>query len=196
MFQTGDTIKGTLDGIARHDLVLPAIQREFVWDHRQICGLFDSIMQGYPFGAFLFWQIEPEISGQFRFYDFLRHYHERDSSHCPDLPQMVNRKVTAVLDGQQRLTALNVGLRGSMTWKLPYKFRSNPSAYPKRHLYLDFTRFGSRRRRTRKAENTDSSSCPNNRGLALLLRMQHPESAGSPLGTLCQWRAVLQCSSG
>ena len=137
MFQTGDTIKGTLDGIARHDLVLPAIQREFVWDHRQICGLFDSIMQGYPFGAFLFWQIEPEISGQFRFYDFLRHYHERDSSHCPDLPQMVNRKVTAVLDGQQRLTALNVGLRGSMTWKLPYKFRSNPSAYPKRHLYLD-----------------------------------------------------------
>ena len=137
MFQTGDTIKETLDGIARHDLVLPAIQREFVWDHQQICRLFDSIMQGYPFGAFLYWQIEPHISGQFRFYDFLRDYHERDRSHCPDLPQMPNRKVTAVLDGQQRLTALNIGLRGSMTWKLPYKHRSNPFAYPTRHLYLD-----------------------------------------------------------
>ena len=27
----GDTIKYTLDKIFRHDLVLPAIQREFVW---------------------------------------------------------------------------------------------------------------------------------------------------------------------
>lgn len=137
MFQTGGTISETLEAIGRHDLVLPAIQREFVWDHRQICQLFDSIMQGYPFGAFLYWQIEPETSGQFKFYDFLRRYHERDSSHCPDLPRMADRKLTAVLDGQQRLTALNIGLRGSMTWKLPYKHRTNPSAYPERRLYLD-----------------------------------------------------------
>ena len=47
MYQTGDTIRKTLDEIQRHDLVLPAIQREFVWRPGQICRLFDSLMQGY-----------------------------------------------------------------------------------------------------------------------------------------------------
>ena len=32
----------------------PAIQREFVWKPEQIAKLFDSLMQGYPFGTFLF----------------------------------------------------------------------------------------------------------------------------------------------
>ena len=55
----------------------------------------------------------------------------------PSLPAMPNRALTAVLDGQQRLTALNVGLRGSMTWKRPRLWSNNPDAFPKRHLYLN-----------------------------------------------------------
>ena len=85
MFQTGGTIKDTLVAIQRNDLILPAIQREFVWKERQVCRLFDSLMQGYPIGAFLYWQIEPETSGQFKFYDFVLNYHERKSPHCPEL---------------------------------------------------------------------------------------------------------------
>ena len=65
MYQTGRTIKETLDQIQRNELVLPAIQREFVWGANQVCRLFDSLMQGYPFGAFLYWQIEPENSRKF-----------------------------------------------------------------------------------------------------------------------------------
>ena len=137
MFQTGGTIKNTLEAIQKHELILPAIQREFVWNHQQVCQLFDSIMQGYPFGAFLYWQIEPETSSQFKFYDFVRTYHQRKSPHCPELPAMGNRKLTAVLDGQQRLTALNIGLYGSMAWKLPYKWWKSPDAFPRRRLYLD-----------------------------------------------------------
>ncbi len=56
MYQTGDTIK-KFDEIHRHDLGLPAIQREFVWQPEQICRLFDSLMQGYPFGTFLYWRV-------------------------------------------------------------------------------------------------------------------------------------------
>ena len=137
MYQTGDTIKETLDAIHRHDLVLPAIQREFVWRPEQIYRLFDSLMQGYPFGTFLYWRVEPENSDKFNFYDFVLNYHERVSPHCPTLSRMQNRSLTAVLDGQQRLTALNIGLRGSMAWRLPYKRWNNPGAFPKRKLYLD-----------------------------------------------------------
>lgn len=137
MYQTGDTIKKTLDEIYRHDLVLPAIQREFVWQPEQICRLFDSLMQGYPFGTFLYWRVAPENSGRFKFFDFVLNYHQRDNPHCPPLPEMPNRRLTAVLDGQQRLTALNIGLRGSIARKLPYRWWNSPGAFPTRRLYLD-----------------------------------------------------------
>ena len=137
MYQTGDTIKKTLDEIQRNNLVLPAIQREFVWQPEQIYRLFDSLMQGYPFGTFLYWQVESENSDKFNFYDFVLNYHQRNNPHCPTLPPMPNQRLTAVLDGQQRLTALNIGLRGSMAWKLPRKHTNNPNAYPVRQLYLD-----------------------------------------------------------
>lgn len=137
MYQTGDTIRETLEEIERHNLVLPAIQREFVWSSGQICRLFDSIMQEYPFGTFLYWKVQPENSTKFEFYDFVVRYHERDNPHCPRLSPMPGRPLTAVLDGQQRLTALNIGLRGTMAWKLPYKRWNNPDAFPKRRLHLD-----------------------------------------------------------
>ena len=137
MYQTGDTIKETLDEILSHDLVLPAIQREFVWRPEQICRFFDSLMQGYPFGTFLYWRVAPENSGKFKFFDFVLNYHERDHPHCDPLPEMHNQRLTAVLDGQQRLTALNIGLRGSMATKLPRKWWKSPDAFPTRRLYLD-----------------------------------------------------------
>ena len=137
MFQTGNTIEETLDEISRRDLVLPAIQREFVWRPEQICRFFDSLMQGYPFGTFLYWRVSPENSGKFKFFGFVRNYHERDNPHCPPLAAMPNRQLTAVLDGQQRLTALNIGLKGSMAIKLPRKWWNSPDAFPKKKLYLD-----------------------------------------------------------
>jgi hypothetical protein len=117
--------------------VLPAIQREFVWNDEQICRLFDSMMRGYPFGTFLFWQIEPGAASKFKFYEFMRRYHERDARTCSELPTIGDRQVLAVLDGQQRLTALNIGLSGSRAMKLPNKRRSNNQAYPETFLYVD-----------------------------------------------------------
>lgn len=137
MYQTGGTIKDVLAQIADRKLVLPAIQREFVWDNEQICALFDSIMQGYPFNTFLYWRVKAENVHKFQFYDFVINYHERDNPHCPMLSPIPGRELTAVLDGQQRLTALNVGLRGSAAWKLPRRWWKTPDAFPTRRLYLD-----------------------------------------------------------
>ncbi|MEP2725842.1 DUF262 domain-containing protein [Roseibium sp.] len=137
MYKPGGTIAAALEKIQRKSYVLPAIQREFVWKPEQIERLFDSLMQGYPFGTFLFWTVKPETSGNFKFYDFVLHYHQRDAAHCPELPTLHDQTVTAVLDGQQRLTALNIGLRGSMAMKLPSKWWTNPDAFPKRTLRLN-----------------------------------------------------------
>jgi uncharacterized protein with ParB-like and HNH nuclease domain len=136
MYQTGGTIKETIELVQRHEYVLPAIQREFVWQPEQIQRLFDSLMQGYPFGTFLLWRVQSENSSKYKFYDFVRDYHQKDNPHCPPLPSQTDR-VTAVLDGQQRLTALNIGLCGSMAIKQPNKWWNNPEAFPVRHLYLN-----------------------------------------------------------
>ena len=136
-YQSPVTIADTLQQIEHHEIVLPAIQREFVWQPEQICTLFDSLMQGYPFGTFLYWKVNQEHNNRYQFYDFVLDYHERDRPHCPRIGEMPNRDVIAVLDGQQRLTALNIGLRGSLAMKLPYKRWSSNDAFPTRYLYLD-----------------------------------------------------------
>lgn len=137
MYKPGGTIFDALTRIQNTQYVLPAIQREFVWKPEQIAKLFDSLMRGYPFGTFLFWSINPENSSKFKFYGFVRDYHQKDNPHCPDLGILHNKHLTAVLDGQQRLTALNIGLRGSMALKLPHKFFKSPKSFPQKYLYLD-----------------------------------------------------------
>ena len=137
MYKPGGTIAEALGRIQTKSYVLPAIQREFVWKPEQIERLFDSLMQGYPFGTFLFWKVEAATGGKFKFYDFVLNYHQRDAAHCPELGKLYHQSVTAVLDGQQRLTALNIGLRGSMAIKQPNKWWTNPDAFPIRTLHLD-----------------------------------------------------------
>lgn len=136
-YQTPITVKAALDRIYNHDYVLPAIQREFVWQPEQICRLFDSLMRGYPVGSFLFWQVNPDSVKQFKFYGFVTDYHERNHPHCPPLDVPPYRSVVAILDGQQRLTALNIGLRGTHAKKEPRKWWDNPDAFPTKRLYLN-----------------------------------------------------------
>ena len=135
-FQPAITVKRALDSIHRHEFVLPAIQREFVWDQDQICRLFDSLMRGYPVGSFLFWKVDRDRVGEYSFYDFVRNYHQRDAAHCPKLDVPGDAPVTAVLDGQQRLTALNIGLRGTHAAREPRKWHNNPNAFIAKRLYL------------------------------------------------------------
>ncbi|MDY0062607.1 MAG: DUF262 domain-containing protein [Myxococcota bacterium] len=135
-FQTPITISDALAAIQQQEYVLPAIQREFVWDHFQICQLFDSLMQGYPIGSFLFWRVEAERSRDYTWYGFVKDYHQRNARHCPVL-DLGKRSLIAILDGQQRLTALNIGLRGSLALKEPKKRWNNPGAFPQKQLYLN-----------------------------------------------------------
>ena len=117
-FQTPITIRKALGAIERREYVLPAIQREFPWWPEQIECLFDSLMQGYPIGSFLFWMVRRDSIEKHKFYDFMLDYHERDNAHCASIGSVTRDEITAVLDGQQRLTALNIGLRGSYADKL------------------------------------------------------------------------------
>ena len=88
---------------------LPNIQRSFVWTEEQICRLFDSIMRDYPIGTLLVWKTYSGIRHR-RFIDsFKRAYNENLSVFYITQNE---KKKCLVLDGQQRLQALFIGLCG------------------------------------------------------------------------------------
>jgi Protein of unknown function DUF262 len=112
-----------------HDIYLPAIQREFVWGTDRIERLFDSIMADFPVGSFLFWRLKQENKDEWPVYEFIRQF-DSDSPHNPPADMAgITRDITLVLDGQQRITSLFIGLRGSYRY-FYYRWR-------KTRLYLN-----------------------------------------------------------
>jgi hypothetical protein len=138
-FQTPISISDALARIRERRLLLPAIQREFVWEAWQIEWLFDSMLQGYPIGSFLFWEVrDTQSKNEYQYYEFLREFRERFSIHNPSFSTAGHYDFDAVLDGQQRLTALHIGLAGTYAYKMPRTWWENDEhALPTRRLYLD-----------------------------------------------------------
>jgi hypothetical protein len=138
-FERPISIREAMDKIARREYVLPAIQREFVWKPTQIVSLFDSLLRGYPIGSFLFWQVTPEKRKDFQFYEFLRDYHERDATHNPKANPTGDGGITAVLDGQQRLTSIYIGVLGTYAERKKRARKRYDANYPKTRLYLNLS---------------------------------------------------------
>jgi hypothetical protein len=94
----------------RATLLIPDLQRPFVWSPQQVIDLVDSIFRGWPFGTLLLWDI-----GEVRIGDHMipnralwRLVDRTDSGRdaCFDAAILPNRNFTMVLDGQQRLQSL------------------------------------------------------------------------------------------
>jgi len=116
---------------------LPALQRRFVWSKAQIQLLFDSIMRGYPFGTFLFWKLSHERANEYVFYKFKTAYDSRDPFNERKTGAFTTNEIIGVLDGQQRLSSIYVGLQGSHTEKGYRKRANRPDAYEQTQLYLN-----------------------------------------------------------
>lgn len=147
------SIKSIVDKINR-SYFIPDIQRNYVWlqnpKTKKIEQLFDSLMRGYPIGAFLFWElkkanIESDIdndpkSGKlnFQLYKFIENYDVRHPNNPKyNVSQLVGDELHVVLDGQQRLTSLYIGLRGSRCLKRAYARVNDPNPYEEKSLYLN-----------------------------------------------------------
>jgi uncharacterized protein with ParB-like and HNH nuclease domain len=141
-FATPITIKNAIDEIVRRSYLLPAIQRKFVWGADKVEVLFDSIMRGYPINSFMFWEIKDDhIKNNFKFYQFLTEYRSFFKEDNPDIDTKGYNDFVAVIDGQQRLTSIYLGLKGSYAYKMPRKWWvDNEDSLPTRYLYLDINK--------------------------------------------------------
>ncbi len=131
------TIKKIILEIEESKIYLPALQRKFVWDKHRIQLLFDSIMRNYPIGTFLFWKLNRIKADTYVFYEFLKEYDQRNPYNRRKTGSFLHQEITGVLDGQQRLSSLYIGLQGTHTEKEPYKRAWNNEAYKKTCLYLN-----------------------------------------------------------
>lgn len=141
-FEKPITIRQAIRNIDDRTFLLPAIQRNFVWSTAQICTLFDSMMRKYPINTFMMWDVSSkEIKDKYKFYSFLSDYCERfkeSNDHVPTQGEFKDFK--AIIDGQQRLTSIYIGLKGSYAYKRPriwWPNTRNDDALPPRHLYLN-----------------------------------------------------------
>ena len=134
-----------LDYARERNLLLPDIQREYVWDVFEIEALFESIVDEYPIGSCIFWKTNRNIINNDKpnLYYFFSKF-EKEKTKNEKAPEVLTKECDyyIVLDGQQRITSLNIALNGSYKY---YKGgrghnRSNPKSWVEKELYynLDF----------------------------------------------------------
>ena len=136
------TTREIIENIESRKIFLPLIQRKFVWEEEQMTKLLDSMMQGYPFGTFLFWKVKVNTINKegLPIYDFIKDYDERNKTYNPRASvahKNEDEYIYLVLDGQQRLTSLYISLCGSLRKKIPKKRWDNPDAFPRKELYFN-----------------------------------------------------------
>lgn len=102
------SIATLINEINNGELALPDLQRDFIWDERQIRTLLDSIMRDYPFGSLLFWNTQ-FLEVVYR--DFAKDY--RSGQTFQTLVKPMGKKKRMVLDGQQRLQSLYLAFAGT-----------------------------------------------------------------------------------
>lgn len=135
------SISDAIANIESRKFLLPAIQRKFVWSSGQIEVLFDSIMRDYPINSFMMWNVTSEkTKNSYKFYEFLKEYRAFFKDENPFFNTRGYSDFMAIIDGQQRLTSLYLGLKGTYAYKMPRKWwKDNEDCLPTRKLYLNLT---------------------------------------------------------
>src|SRR3990170_1790553 len=107
------TLEGILSQIEKGQIVLPAMQRPFVWNESRIRRLLDSLLREFPIGTVLLWKTS--TTQRYR-----RFQHEIDT----EVQQVFSYETSKnnvskymVLDGQQRLASLFIALKGTYNHK-------------------------------------------------------------------------------
>lgn len=119
---------------ANIDYFLPSIQREFVWfenpKEQKVEKLFDSLLQEYPIGNILIWNLNKNREDKklpFEVYDFIGSWAE-DNPHNKEASLNGRTTIHLVLDGQQRLSSLLIGLKGKRVYT-KYRKRRTEKLY-------------------------------------------------------------------
>ncbi len=109
MGNTTKKLSELLESIEKGQLILPEIQRDFVWSRRNVLLLFDSLYKGLPIGHMLVWKTEKLVGGR----KSVKFKHG----------DVIDSMYGYLLDGQQRLTAIGLVKDGHDDYPLMFSLR-------------------------------------------------------------------------
>lgn len=98
MAKTDISVRALVDKTQRGELLLPEMQRRYVWPATRVRDLLDSLYRGYPSGTILVWETDEAIETK------------QLASRPTLLPSTSSRLL--LLDGQQRITSLTAVMTG------------------------------------------------------------------------------------
>ena len=61
MSKTDISVQELVNKVKRGELMLPEMQRRYVWPATRVRDLFDSLYRGYPSGTILVWETDDAI---------------------------------------------------------------------------------------------------------------------------------------
>ena len=98
MPKTDISVRELVDKVQRRELVLPEMQRRYVWPGTRVSDLLDSLYRGYPSGTILVWETDEEVE-------------TRELAVKSTKIPITSQKLL-LLDGQQRVTSLAAIVNG------------------------------------------------------------------------------------
>lgn len=112
-------ISDCVENIEKSELVLPVVQRDFVWTREKIELLFDTLLKGDSFGGIM---TIKDLRGKkpiFSFRPFIRNYSRGDAVISSEMDKL-KKNISYIVDGQQRLSAFYIGLKGDYEGNVLY----------------------------------------------------------------------------
>ncbi len=103
------SVESVVNRIVDEQFVLPVIQRRLVWNEEKMELLFDSLLKRNSFGGIMVLEEERGDQSLFAYRRFSSHGEDHDSK----FEESLSETKFLVIDGQQRLQAFLMGLRGS-----------------------------------------------------------------------------------
>lgn len=110
------SVKNAITKIKDEEIVLPVIQRRFVWSEEKMELLFDSLLKGNSFGSIICIEEEKDTKPLFAYRAFTQDGSKPESKEVGELP----KTQWFIIDGQQRLQSFYIGLTGTINRKRLY----------------------------------------------------------------------------
>lgn len=114
------TVRTLLDDVEQGKLLLPELQRDFVWKRKQVERLFDSLYRGLPIGHVVIWEARGS-NVQTKAFERQNGRH-RQQQYMP---------IQYLLDGQQRLTTIKLVRDGDERFPLFFSLSEEKFRYSK-----------------------------------------------------------------
>lgn len=113
------TVEDILEKIDNEEFVLPVVQRNLVWNEEKIELLFDTLLKGDSFGGIMTIKDFKDRKPLFSFRPFIKNFFDNQRIESRELVSLTQNH-SYVVDGQQRLSAFNIGILGEYNSKKLY----------------------------------------------------------------------------